>query len=107
VAGASYLATFLKAKGAPFTEVNLNTEPLPPVAQRFRAIVVLGGIMGAYDESEFPWLRAEKAWLRAKVEQNVPVLGICLGCQLLADALPGGRAFASGSIEVRQAKCQR
>jgi len=48
--------------------------------------------MGAYDEAEFPWLVEEKKFLKECVDKDVPVLGICLGCQLLADAL-GGKAF--------------
>lgn len=54
--------------------------------------------MGAYDVDAFPWLVEEKAWLRGLVQRQVPVLGICLGSQLLADAL-GGRAFQGGRPE--------
>jgi GMP synthase (glutamine-hydrolysing) len=65
----------------------------------FDAVVALGGEMGAYDVTEFPFLIDEKRFLASMVEQGVPVLGLCLGGQLLADAL-GGEAFLADQPEV-------
>lgn len=48
--------------------------------------------MGAYEEEKYPWLAAEKEYLRQAVASGKKILGLCLGCQLLADAL-GGKAF--------------
>lgn len=64
----------------------------------FDRAVILGGAMGAYDVHRYPWLKDEKAWIRRLVESDVPVLGICLGGQLLADAL-GGRAYKASQSE--------
>ena len=55
--------------------------------------------MGAYDVDSHPWLEAEKGWIRTLLAARVPVLGICLGAQLLADAL-GGTAFKADRPEV-------
>lgn len=55
--------------------------------------------MGAYDEDQYRFLADEKELLRKAVAQGVPVLGICLGCQLLADAL-GGRAYKADTHEL-------
>lgn len=63
------------------------------------AAVVLGGFMGAYDTVTHGWLEAEKDWVRRLVTADKPVLGICLGAQLLADAL-GGLAFLAPQPEV-------
>lgn len=63
------------------------------------AVVVLGGPMGAYEEQAHPFLAPEKSFLRKLVAGDVPVLGICLGSQLLADAL-GGRAYLAAKPEV-------
>jgi GMP synthase (glutamine-hydrolysing) len=73
-------------------------DPLPGLNQ-LGAVVSLGGVMGAYDDDEHPFLVAEKVYLREAVALGIPVLGICLGCQMLAEAL-GGRAFLAGQVEV-------
>ena len=65
-------------------------EPLP--GPGFDRVLLLGGAMGAYDVDSHPWLEPEKEWLRGLVASEVPVLGICLGSQLLADAL-GGQVY--------------
>jgi GMP synthase (glutamine-hydrolysing) len=58
-----------------------------PVPQEADALVVLGGGVGVYDQDRLPHLRDEIRLLRRCVEQDRPVLGICLGSQLLAKAL--------------------
>lgn len=63
------------------------------------AAVVLGGFMGAYESDLHPWLVDECEWLSSQVERGVPVLGICLGAQLLAHAL-GGEAYEAPRPEV-------
>jgi GMP synthase (glutamine-hydrolysing) len=68
-------------------------EPLPAPGDH-NGVVVLGGLMGAYDEGAHPWLVEEKRFLARTVSRGVPVLGVCLGCQLLADALGGDARLA-------------
>ena len=60
-----------------------------PGLDGFAALVVMGGPMGAYDDGAAPWLPATRDLLREAVRVGVPVLGICLGGQLLAAALGG------------------
>jgi GMP synthase (glutamine-hydrolysing) len=62
------------------------------------ALVVLGGPQGAYELDHHPYLADEIDLLRRADEGGTPVLGICLGGQLLAAAL-GGRAYPTGDIE--------
>ena len=50
-------------------------------------IIAMGGPMSVNDESRLPWLRAEKQFLRDAVARGVPVIGVCLGAQLIASAL--------------------
>jgi len=64
-------------------------DPIPSDIRRFKAIVSLGGTMSARDDEASPFLRDEVPFLRRAVVAGVPVLGICLGAQLLARALGG------------------
>lgn len=63
-----------------------DSDPFP-VLDGVDWLVVMGGPMGIYDEEDFPWLTDEKRFIRKAVEKQKIVIGICLGAQLLADAL--------------------
>jgi GMP synthase (glutamine-hydrolysing) len=64
-------------------------EPVPNHLDDVAAILTMGGTMSVTRPDEHPWMRTELALLRRAVEAAVPVLGICLGAQLLAVALGG------------------
>lgn len=64
-----------------------DPSPTLPNLAEADLLVVLGGAMGVHDEAEFPWLQAEKQLLQAALAAGTPVLGICLGSQLLAQLL--------------------
>lgn len=96
--GPGWLGEAIEAAEIDVVPVNLNAgEPLPDAID-WKAVVVLGGSMGAYEEADYPHFVAEKQFLAELVGAGVPVLGICLGSQLLADAL-GGRAFKAPHAE--------
>jgi len=59
---------------------------LPKIAQ-VDLLVIMGGAMSVNDEAEHAWLIAEKAWIRQYIAQGKPVVGLCLGSQLIASAL--------------------
>ena len=61
-----------------------------PDVSEISGMISLGGAMGANDEAEHPWIKAECALLKKSVESGLPTVGICLGGQLMARAL-GGR----------------
>jgi GMP synthase (glutamine-hydrolysing) len=65
-------------------------DPLPTDPTGHDGVLVLGGSMGADDDASHAWLGPTKELVRAAVARGVPLLGICLGHQLVASAL-GGR----------------
>ncbi|NJL22296.1 MAG: C26 family cysteine hydrolase domain-containing family [Leptolyngbyaceae cyanobacterium SM1_3_5] len=50
-------------------------------------IVVLGGAVSAYESDRYPFLRQEFKLLESAIEQKIPIVGICLGSQILAQIL--------------------
>ena len=63
-----------------------NGEKLPGSLADVEAAMVLGGPMNVYEEDKFPFLKEEDIFLKNALRQDIPVLGICLGAQLLAKA---------------------
>jgi GMP synthase (glutamine-hydrolysing) len=64
----------------------MPAEVEPPRLDLYEALLVFGGAMHADQEDGHPWLRPEKDLLRRALDSGLPVLGVCLGSQLLADA---------------------
>ena len=62
-------------------------------------VVVLGGPIGAYQDALYPFLRDELALIRARLDAGRPLLGICLGAQLIARAL-GARVYPGPAVEI-------
>ena len=89
--GPGTLAEWLPAAGLELDVLRPWAGDLVPArVTEHDALVVMGGPQQAYDDRSAPWLRQVKELLRAAVADGVPVLGICLGAQLLAEAT-GGR----------------
>lgn len=73
-------------------------EPLPVLADLDR-LVILGGPMNIYEDDRYPWLPAERRFVRQAIDAGKSAVGICLGAQLLADAL-GSRVVAGAHKEI-------
>jgi GMP synthase (glutamine-hydrolysing) len=73
---------------------------VPDTPDGYAAVIVLGGAMGALDDAVAPWLPATRSLLSSATAARLPVLGICLGAQLLAAALGGRVAPAAAGPEV-------
>jgi GMP synthase-like glutamine amidotransferase len=88
-----------KSRRIRFFEIDLHAGDAIPGLEGFDGLWVMGGSMNVWEESEYPWLIEEKALIREAVARNTPFLGICLGHQLLADAL-GGKAESAVQHEI-------
>ncbi len=62
-------------------------------------LVVMGGPMSVNDEDQFPWLVQEKQFVREIIKSGKPVLGICLGAQIIANAM-GAKVFPNPEKEI-------
>ena len=74
-------------------------ESAPATVDGFDWLVVMGGPMNIYQYRDHPWLRAEKRVIRDAVAAGKRVLGVCLGAQLIADAL-GGKVHQNAEREI-------
>ncbi|MCB0325826.1 MAG: type 1 glutamine amidotransferase, partial [Bdellovibrionales bacterium] len=70
-----------------------------PTVDCFDALVVMGGPMGVYESDRFPWLLEELALVRRATAAGKKVLGICLGAQIIAEAL-GGKVYPGPVKEI-------
>jgi GMP synthase-like glutamine amidotransferase len=96
--GPGYFATTLERKGIPWQLIALDEgRAVPRDARRFAGLVFMGGPMSANDD--LPWIIPALALIADAVRKDVPVLGHCLGGQLMAKAL-GGTVCAAPVKEI-------
>ena len=86
--GPGHFATFLDASRVPWTLVKLDRgDAVPASSEGFSGLAFMGGPMSANDE--LPWTQPVMALMRDAVKRGVPVIGHCLGGQVLSRALGG------------------
>ena len=89
----------LREHDAELVRIELDKGEVLPSWRDFDAIVAMGGPMDTFEENLFPWLRDEKKLIAEAVRAGLPFWGVCLGAQLLADAL-GARVYAGPLPEI-------
>ena len=86
--GPGYFAAYLDARGIPWRLLSTCAgEPVPSDPRAFSGLTLMGGPMSVNDA--LPWIEPTLALIRAAVAAEVPVLGHCLGGQLMSKALGG------------------
>jgi GMP synthase (glutamine-hydrolysing) len=93
------LGELLTARSIPWVSRSFLYGPPPENLSQVAGLAVLGGPMGALDFDKHPGLRTESALVRSVVDAGIPLLGICLGHQIVSTTL-GGALHSGVSNEV-------
>lgn len=97
--GEIHLTTWAASRGYSWTSSIVPTVASLPGPDDTDCLVVLGGPMSAWEDHKYPWLTAEKRLLERFIVAEKPVLGVCLGAQLLAGVL-GARNYPGPYQEI-------
>jgi GMP synthase-like glutamine amidotransferase len=97
--GLGAIETWAGRQGAGLSATHLYAGQSLPELDAFDWLIVMGGPMNIYEEEAYPWLRAEKRFIRQAIGAGKVVLGFCLGGQLIADAL-GARVARNPQMEI-------
>ncbi|MDR2760005.1 MAG: type 1 glutamine amidotransferase [Spirochaetaceae bacterium] len=88
-----FILTWAKNHGWGVTNTLLYNYPkggVPfPLTRDFDWLVIMGGPMNVYEETGYPWLAEEKVFIKHAVDRGKPIIGLCLGAQLLSCVLGG------------------
>ena len=97
--GPGEIAAWAAQRGHAVTVHHLyKGNPLPNL-KAFDLLVIMGGEMNIYQYRDWPWLKPESAFIQSALAQGKRVVGICLGAQLIADAL-GARVVQNAEVEI-------
>lgn len=97
--GLGSIEPWLAARSASVTWTRFFEHSALPDAADVDLLIALGGPMSVNDEDLLPWLRPEKRFIARAIARGCPVLGICLGAQLIASAL-GARVYPGPHKEI-------
>jgi GMP synthase-like glutamine amidotransferase len=106
--GPGYFATYLSVHGIPWRLVKLDQSEMLPEAQAISGLAMMGGAMSVNDD--LPWIAPMLDLVRRTADRGLPIIGHCLGGQLLSKALGGEvrgnpvKEIGWGEIEVVNAR---
>jgi GMP synthase-like glutamine amidotransferase len=97
--GPGEIAAWAEKHGHAVSVCHLYRGDALPAPDSFDLLVVMGGEMNIYQYRDWPWLKAESAFIKSTLKRGARVIGICLGAQLTADAL-GSRVAQNSHVEL-------
>lgn len=97
--GLGSIQDWLDAKGARVSCTRFFESSELPALDGIDLLIVMGGPMSVNDEAQYPWLAAEKRFVREAIAAGKAVFGVCLGAQLIASAL-GARVYPNAEKEI-------
>jgi GMP synthase-like glutamine amidotransferase len=93
------ITDWAEEKGFPVSYTRFYENGQLPRLEDFDLLVIMGGPMNIYEKDKYPWLMLEKAFIQNCLSAKKKILGICLGSQLLADAL-GTKVYSNKEKEI-------
>ena len=97
--GLGSIEIWLQNAGYEIASTNFYESAELPSPNEIDLLVVMGGPMSVNDEDNYPWLVLEKEFVRKVIKTGKPVLGICLGAQLIANAI-GEQVYPNSVKEI-------
>lgn len=97
--GLGWIEVWTQSQQAALTSTRFFLDERLPDLQQIDFLIAGPGPMSVNDEAEWPWLREEKRFLREAMARGIPILGICLGAQLIASSL-GARVYPNALREM-------
>lgn len=98
--GLTNIEPVLKKRNYQIDLFDASKDDLNTILKRnYDVVIILGGFMSAFETKKYPFLETELEIIRARVAKDLPVLGICLGAQLIARAL-GGKVYTGSGPEL-------
>ncbi|MBT7981084.1 MAG: type 1 glutamine amidotransferase [Akkermansiaceae bacterium] len=97
--GIGCMESWLNNEGAKINHTKCYENFDPISTNEIDLAIIMGGPMSVHDEKVYSYLKEEKAYVRNLINNRTPVLGICLGAQLIAEAL-GSKIYNNQDKEI-------
>lgn len=97
--GLGYFEFLLNKMHVDYEYARVFEGELPENIERYSGLIIMGGPMNVYEEDKYPWLKEEDRLIKVALREKIPILGICLGAQLIAKAA-GARVIKSPKKEI-------
>jgi GMP synthase-like glutamine amidotransferase len=96
---AANIGVWAAQRGHAVTNTRLHEGQSLPEIEAIDALAVMGGPMNVYQHRDYPWLMEEKRFIEQALRADIPIIGVCLGAQLIADVL-GATVVQNPEIEI-------